>query len=190
MIPNNIESLSNNLPSHPKANDPIIIEDPVNVMNNVGVNTYKILAIQQAFHAAHEKLKTVAVRYNSSSSSSYNNLLSTVSSNSSSMNNSPSKPMTSSLTISESSLNQKLNQLLIAEQPEKIQNEENINSRSSSTKSRGSFSAFRPTLTAVMHSSSSTLPKSNRNSFSNKDKDSALLCEILDLSLDFITTIK
>ena len=44
------------LPSHPQANDPLLIEDPVNVMNNVAKNCYKVAAVQQAFVEAYDKV--------------------------------------------------------------------------------------------------------------------------------------
>jgi DNA polymerase sigma len=49
-------------PSHPQANDPLLIEDPVDVMNNVGKSCYKAAAIQRAFHDARERFNTMVVR--------------------------------------------------------------------------------------------------------------------------------
>lgn len=51
--------------SHPHASDPIVIEDPVNVINNVGSGCYKAAAIQRLFLEAHDRFKSFAVRYNS-----------------------------------------------------------------------------------------------------------------------------
>jgi predicted nucleotidyltransferase len=51
--------------SHPHASDPIVIEDPVNVINNVGSKCYKAAAIQRLFLDAHDRFKSFAVRYNS-----------------------------------------------------------------------------------------------------------------------------
>lgn len=51
--------------NHPQAGDPIVIEDPINVINNVGAGCYKALAIQRVLLEAHERLKSIAVRCNS-----------------------------------------------------------------------------------------------------------------------------
>lgn len=54
-------------PNHPQINDPIVIEDPVDIYNNVGRNCYKVVAIQKAFMDASDKLKNFAVRVNNRS---------------------------------------------------------------------------------------------------------------------------
>jgi hypothetical protein len=57
--------VASGLPSHPQATDPLLIEDPVNVLNNIGKSCYKVGAVQGAFVEALEKLKTIVVRHNS-----------------------------------------------------------------------------------------------------------------------------
>lgn len=57
--------VADGFPSHPQATDPLLIEDPVNVLNNIGKNCYKVGAVQGAFVEALERLKIIAVRYNS-----------------------------------------------------------------------------------------------------------------------------
>jgi hypothetical protein len=49
--------------AHPQANDPLLIEDPVNVMNNVAKNCFNALAVQRVFLEAHDKFKNVVTRY-------------------------------------------------------------------------------------------------------------------------------
>jgi hypothetical protein len=41
----------------------LLIEDPVNVMNNVAKNCFNALAVQKVFLEAHEKFKNVVTRY-------------------------------------------------------------------------------------------------------------------------------
>jgi DNA polymerase sigma len=50
-------------PVHPQAGDPIVLEDPVNVINNVAKNSFRISLVQQAFLNAHETLQSLVVRY-------------------------------------------------------------------------------------------------------------------------------
>jgi hypothetical protein len=61
--------VADGVPSHPQAMDPLLIEDPVNVLNNIGKNCYKVAAVQGVLMEALEKLKTIAVRHNSSRNS-------------------------------------------------------------------------------------------------------------------------
>mmetsp|Transcript_17019 Transcript_17019/g.28390 ORF Transcript_17019/g.28390 Transcript_17019/m.28390 type:complete len:1248 (-) Transcript_17019:206-3949(-) len=49
--------------AHPQANDPLLIEDPVNVMNNVAKNCFNALAVQKVFLEAHDRFKNVVTRY-------------------------------------------------------------------------------------------------------------------------------
>jgi hypothetical protein len=51
-------------PPHPQACDPLIIEDPVNVINNVGKNCYKISQLQKLFAEAHSRVMAMVVRFN------------------------------------------------------------------------------------------------------------------------------
>jgi hypothetical protein len=48
---------------HPHSNDPLVLEDPVQVMNNVSKNSYKAPMLQKAFAEAMEKFKNLVVRY-------------------------------------------------------------------------------------------------------------------------------
>jgi len=48
--------------AHPHANDPFVIEDPVDVMNNVARNAYNIQQLQVVCHDALEKIRQAAVR--------------------------------------------------------------------------------------------------------------------------------
>lgn len=48
--------------AHPQAHDPMIIEDPIDGMNNITKNCYKVHLIQRAINDAHEKLNYVYVR--------------------------------------------------------------------------------------------------------------------------------
>ena len=54
--------VSDNSFPHPHANDPLVIEDPVNVMNNVTRNTYKAPAVQKACQDALDKFRNFAVK--------------------------------------------------------------------------------------------------------------------------------
>jgi len=49
-------------PKHPHAGDPLLVEDPVNVMNNVTKSCYKAVAVQRAFLDALDRVKSIAVR--------------------------------------------------------------------------------------------------------------------------------
>lgn len=49
--------------AHPQASDPLLIEDPVNVMNNVAKNCFNAPSIQRVFLEAHERFKSVVTRY-------------------------------------------------------------------------------------------------------------------------------
>lgn len=49
--------------SHPWSNDPLIIEDPLNYLNNVGRNSYKVQHFQRVMGDAHEILKNITVRH-------------------------------------------------------------------------------------------------------------------------------
>ena len=48
--------------AHPQMLDPLIVEDPIDGINNVAKNCYKAGAIQRAVLDAHERLKSVYVR--------------------------------------------------------------------------------------------------------------------------------
>ena len=48
--------------AHPQAHDPMIIEDPIDGMNNITRNCYKVHLIQRAINEAHEKQSYVHVR--------------------------------------------------------------------------------------------------------------------------------
>lgn len=50
-------------PSHPQAADPLLIEDPVDVFNNVARNCFRSTVVHRAFFDAYEKLKAAAVRH-------------------------------------------------------------------------------------------------------------------------------
>jgi len=49
---------------HPWSDDPMLIEDPLNYMNNVGRNCYKAQQFQRVIADAHETLKNITVRHN------------------------------------------------------------------------------------------------------------------------------
>ena len=53
-------------PSHPQSSDPIIIEDPLNVMNNVGRNSFRIAQVQRTLSEAYGNLMSLISRYNPS----------------------------------------------------------------------------------------------------------------------------
>lgn len=44
-------------PPHPHASDPVVIEDPLNVINNVGRSSYNFVAVQRLFSRAHDQLR-------------------------------------------------------------------------------------------------------------------------------------
>jgi len=71
-------------PAHPQADDPLVVEDPVNVINNVAKSCYRASAVHRAIFDAHERLKNITVRCNDSNSSSNKIRSSSSSSNSSS----------------------------------------------------------------------------------------------------------
>jgi hypothetical protein len=48
---------------HPWSDDPLLIEDPLNYMNNVGRNCYKAHQFQRVMADAHEILKNITVRH-------------------------------------------------------------------------------------------------------------------------------
>ena len=50
-------------PSHPQACDPLLVEDPVDVFNNVGRNCFRASLMHRLFFDAHERLKGLAVRH-------------------------------------------------------------------------------------------------------------------------------
>ncbi len=50
-------------PSHPQAGDPLLVEDPVDVFNNVARNCFRASLVQRAFFDAYERLKGEAVRH-------------------------------------------------------------------------------------------------------------------------------
>ena len=50
-------------PSHPQASDPLLIEDPVDVFNNVARNCFRSGVVHRAFFEAYEKFKAAAVRH-------------------------------------------------------------------------------------------------------------------------------
>lgn len=51
-------------PPHPQAGDPIVIEDPLNCMNNVGRSSFGIGQVQRALFEALTTLKATMVRVN------------------------------------------------------------------------------------------------------------------------------
>ncbi|CBN74279.1 conserved unknown protein [Ectocarpus siliculosus] len=51
-------------PPHPQASDPIVIEDPLNCMNNVGRSSFGIGQVQRIFFEARTTLKATTVRVN------------------------------------------------------------------------------------------------------------------------------
>ena len=51
------------VPCHPQAGDPLLIEDPIDVFNNVARSCYRANVIQRLFFDAHERLKAVVVRH-------------------------------------------------------------------------------------------------------------------------------
>lgn len=48
---------------HPWSDDPLLIEDPLNYLNNVGRNCYKAQQFQRVMADAHEILKNITVRH-------------------------------------------------------------------------------------------------------------------------------
>mmetsp|Transcript_15995 Transcript_15995/g.29116 ORF Transcript_15995/g.29116 Transcript_15995/m.29116 type:complete len:433 (+) Transcript_15995:2-1300(+) len=46
---------------HPQAADPVVIEDPLNVMNNVGRSSYNFVQVQRLFNDAHAKIRHSAI---------------------------------------------------------------------------------------------------------------------------------
>jgi hypothetical protein len=55
-------------PPHPQACDPLLIEDPVNVMNNVARSCFNVAAVQRAFLEASDHLKRRILRHHSTRS--------------------------------------------------------------------------------------------------------------------------
>lgn len=51
------------LPPHPQAHDPLVIEDPVNMINNIASTCYKAQSVQRAFVEAANRLQAVSVRH-------------------------------------------------------------------------------------------------------------------------------
>jgi len=51
-------------PKHPHADDPLLIEDPILLTNNVARNTYKREAIQKLFNSALERIKIASRSHN------------------------------------------------------------------------------------------------------------------------------
>uniref|UniRef100_A0A7S2SJ60 Polymerase nucleotidyl transferase domain-containing protein n=1 Tax=Rhizochromulina marina TaxID=1034831 RepID=A0A7S2SJ60_9STRA len=54
-------SLFGTLP-HPQASDPVVIEDPINVITNVGRTCYKFTQLQRLFASAHSRLRDGLLR--------------------------------------------------------------------------------------------------------------------------------
>jgi hypothetical protein len=52
---------------HPWSNDPLVLEDPLNYLNNVGRNCYKAVQFQRVMADADETLKKIIVRHDSHS---------------------------------------------------------------------------------------------------------------------------
>ncbi|CAM9620608.1 unnamed protein product [Discosporangium mesarthrocarpum] len=52
------------IPPHPQASDPIVIEDPLNCINNVGRSSFFIGKVQRVFFEVLTKLKATMVRVN------------------------------------------------------------------------------------------------------------------------------
>ncbi len=50
-------------PTHPRAGDPLVIEDPIDVTSNVSQHCYRAVAIQKAFMDALEVLRGMAARW-------------------------------------------------------------------------------------------------------------------------------
>lgn len=46
---------------HPQAADPVVIEDPLNVMNNVGRSCFNFVQVQRLFNDAHAKIRHAAI---------------------------------------------------------------------------------------------------------------------------------
>ena len=44
-------------PRHPQASDPVVIEDPLNVINNVGRSSFNFVQVQRVFSEAHSQLR-------------------------------------------------------------------------------------------------------------------------------------
>ena len=53
-------------PSHPQADDPFVIEDPVNVMNNVAKSCYNVAGVMRAIQGAYNKYRACVVKPTSS----------------------------------------------------------------------------------------------------------------------------
>jgi len=51
--------------THPRAGDPLVIEDPIDVMSNVSHNCYRAVAIQKAFLDALDVFRGMTVRWDS-----------------------------------------------------------------------------------------------------------------------------
>lgn len=54
-------------PPHPQASDPVVIEDPINVISNVGRSSYKFSEVQRLFRSSHLSLSTISTRVDSPS---------------------------------------------------------------------------------------------------------------------------
>jgi hypothetical protein len=50
------------MPSHPQADDPFVIEDPVNVINNVARTCYNVNSVMRSIQEAHTRYRASVVR--------------------------------------------------------------------------------------------------------------------------------
>jgi hypothetical protein len=63
------------LTEHPWSNEPLVLEDPLNYLNNVGRNCYKAVQFQRVMADAEEKFKEIIVRHDTLTQNDMNKTL-------------------------------------------------------------------------------------------------------------------